>query len=306
MQLTSAILMIRPAAFGYNEQTARSNAFQRSSANQQQAQQTALREFDDMVELLQHHDIDVIVLKDTEEPVKPDAIFPNNWVSFHENGDVILYPMQAHNRRLERREDIIRKLEDRFKVNHIIDLSRFEIKDKFLEGTGSMVLDREHKLAYACLSSRTDKEALEEFCNYAGYRPITFTGADTQGKPIYHTNVLMCIGSRFAIICLECITDESERRQVEERLKKAGKEIIEISLAQVEHFAGNMLEALNKQGQHFVIMSDQAFGSLTEVQKEALGKYAELLHPDIITIETIGGGSARCMMAEIHLPVGSH
>ncbi|GAB2690230.1 arginine deiminase-related protein [Mucilaginibacter koreensis] len=306
MQFTSTILMIRPAAFGYNEQTAESNAFQTIGSNQQQVQQAALQEFDAMVNLLRQHDIDVIVLNDTDEPVKPDAIFPNNWVSFHENGDVILYPMQAHNRRLERREDLIRKLEDHYQVNHIIDLSRFEIQDKYLEGTGSMVLDRENKIAYACLSPRTNEEALEEFCRCAGYTTFTFNGVDAKGQAIYHTNVLMCMGHKFAVVCLECVKDDNERRRLAEQIHHTGKEIVEITFSQLAQFAGNMLEVANKQGQPKLIMSYRAYQSLTELQKAKLGNYAELLHPGLETIENNGGGSARCMMAEVYLPVAEH
>src|ERR1700759_270659 len=207
-QTTSTILMIRPVNFGFNEQTAGSNAFQVRNAEQQQVQDKALSEFDNLVKILQENGVEVIVIDDTPEPHTPDSIFPNNWVSFHQDGNVFLYPMMAENRRLERREDIIMQLEDEFKINHIIDLSRFEHEHKFLEGTGSMVLDRENKIAYACISPRTDRDVLALFCEQAGYKEVSFNAYDEQHQAIYHTNVLMCIGSKFAVICLDSITDD--------------------------------------------------------------------------------------------------
>jgi hypothetical protein len=302
-QVTSSLLMIRPASFGFNEQTAESNAFQQNTADAQQAQQKALQEFDAFAALLKSKGIDVTVINDTEEPVKPDAIFPNNWVSFHENGDVLMYPMQAHNRRLERREDVIRKLEDRFKVNHIIDLSRFELQEKFLEGTGSMVLDRENKVAYACLSPRTNAEVLDTFCKYFEYTAVTFDANDAQQQAIYHTNVMMCVGGRFVVICLDSITDAEEKQAVVQSLENNGKEIIPITLHQMNHFAGNMLEVHNEDGKSLLVMSKSAHQSLTDEQVTALQQYTEILSADLTTIETIGGGSARCMLAEVHLPL---
>lgn len=302
-QTTSTLLMIRPASFGFNEQTAESNAFQQKDAGLQQVQQKALQEFDNFVEILRGKGVDVTVVNDTAQPQKPDAIFPNNWVSFHDNGDVLLYPMQAPNRRYERNESIVRQLEDRFKVNHIIDLSRFELENKFLEGTGSMVLDRENKLAYACLSPRTNAEVLLAFCHQLGYTPVAFNANDTEGKAIYHTNVMMCVGSKFAVICLDSISDDKEKEAVIISLENTGKEIIAISYEQMNQFAGNMLEVKNTDGGSLLVMSKSAHQSLTQEQVLALEKYTEILWADITTIETIGGGSARCMLAEIHLPV---
>ncbi len=302
MASTSHILMIRPAAFGFNEQTAGSNAFQSKNYQNEQVQQKALQEFDAMVRVLRSHGVDVIVLDDTEEPVKPDAVFPNNWVSFHENGDVLLYPMQAENRRMERREDVIRKLEDRFKVKHILDLSRFELQNKYLEGTGSMVLDHENKVVYACLSPRTNGDVLQEFCLYTGYQPVLFTATDDQQQAIYHTNVLMCIGSTYAVICLEAINDDTECQRVTDSLNKTGKEVVTITLEQVKHFAGNMLEVCSREGNCLLVMSEQAYRALTDEQIEAISKHAELIYTPLNTIETSGGGSARCMMAEVYLP----
>ncbi len=304
-QTTSTILMIRPVNFGFNAQTAASNAFQNPEAAQQQVQDKALREFDKLVQLLEENGVEVIVVDDTHEPHTPDSIFPNNWVSFHSDGTVFLYPMLAENRRLERREDIVMQLEDEFKIKHVIDLSRFEHENKFLEGTGSMVLDRENKIAYACLSPRTDGEVLQLFCEQSGYMPVHFHAVDENGTAIYHTNVLMCIGSKFAVICLGSITDEKEKNGVISSLNKTQKEIVSISFAQMNQFAGNMLELKNKAGDSLLVMSQNAYQSLNKDQKITLEKYCKLLYADISTIESNGGGSARCMIAEVHLPVGS-
>ena len=301
-QSTSHILMIRPVNFGFNEETAESNAFQQHDKSQDSVQEKALTEFNNFVTVLKANGVDVIVMDDTPEPYTPDSIFPNNWVSFHASGDIFLYPMQAENRRLERREDIISELEDNFNVKHIIDLSRFEAEDKFLEGTGSMVLDRENKIAYACLSPRTNHEVLNLFCEQAGYKAISFDAVDEKGKAIYHTNVLMCVGSSFAVICLDS-TNPHEKVVVKGSLQSTHKEIIEISFDQMNHFAGNMLEVRNSDGQNLIVMSKAAHDALTAEQKTALEKYGKLIYSDISTIETNGGGSARCMMAEVHLPV---
>ncbi len=295
--------MIRPANFGFNNQTADSNAFQTRSANQQQAQTQALVEFDNLVQTLRDNKVNVTVIEDTPQPHTPDSIFPNNWVSFHTNGDVFLYPMQAENRRLERREDVIRKLEDNFKVSHVIDLSRFEHDDKFLEGTGSMVLDRDNKIAYACLSPRTDAEVLEVFCKQAGYKAVSFNAVDEKGLAIYHTNVLMCVGSKFTTICLDSITDNTEKQNVIKSLTNTNKQIIEISFDQMNHFAGNMLEVQNSNGDTLIVMSQSANQSLTDAQRTILSSFGKLVYADIHTIETNGGGSARCMIAEVHLPL---
>src|ERR1700752_672424 len=201
--------MIRPVNFGFNEQTAGSNAFQNRNVQQQQVQEKAAKEFDGLVNILRENGVEVIVIDDTFEPHTPDSIFPNNWVSFHQDGTVFLYPMMAENRRLERREDIINQLEDEFRVKHVIDLSRFEQENKFLEGTGSMVLDRENKIAYACLSPRTDREVLEQFCTESGYRAVLFHAVDQNGMDIYHTNVLMCVGSSFVVSCVDSIKDDA-------------------------------------------------------------------------------------------------
>lgn len=294
--------MIRPASFGFNEQTAESNAFQQSQAAIPESAQAALKEFDAFADLLKSKGVDVHIINDTIEPHKPDAIFPNNWISFHDNGDVLLYPMQAENRRLERREDIVRKLEEQFTVKHIIDLSRFELENKFLEGTGSMVLDRENLIAYACISPRTDKEVLDAFCKHLNYTPVTFTATDAHQQAIYHTNVMMCVGKQFAVVCLDSIKDENERQTVTKSLTDAGKEIVDITLEQMNHFAGNMLEVQGTDGKSLLVMSKSAHQSLTTSQTDQLQQYAEIVSADLTTIETLGGGSARCMLAEIYLP----
>src|ERR1700761_3706059 len=218
-QSTSHILMIRPVNFGFNEETAESNAFQQHDKSQGSVQEKALTEFNNFVTILKANGVDVIVTDDTPEPYTPDSIFPNNWVSFHASGDIFLYPMQAETRRLERREDIITALEDEFKVRHIVDLSRFEDEGKFLEGTGSMVLDRENKIAYACLSARTDRNVLDIFCQQEGYTAVCFDAVDEKGNPIYHTNVMMCIGSQFAIICMDSVANPHEKVVLTESVK---------------------------------------------------------------------------------------
>lgn len=302
-QSTSHILMIRPVNFGFNEETAESNAFQTKDKNQQAVQEKALAEFNGFVEILTANGVDVTVVDDNPQPYTPDSIFPNNWVSFHGDGNIFLYPMQAENRRLERREDIISLLEDKFKVHHIVDLSRYEEQNKFLEGTGSMVLDRENKIAYACLSPRTDKDVLDVFCDQSGYTAICFDAVDENGKAIYHTNVLMCVGSKFAVICLDSIANPHERVVISESLTSAGKEIIEISFEQMNQFAGNMLEVKSKEAETLIVMSASAYESLNEGQLFTLKQYGKLVYADIQTIENNGGGSTRCMMAEVHLPV---
>src|SRR3569833_718379 len=304
-QTTSTILMIRPVNFGFNEQTAGSNAFQNRNTEQQQVQDEALKEFDGFVNILRDNGVEVIVIDDTTEPHTPDSIFPNNWVSFHQDGTVFLYPMMAENRRLERREDIISQLEDEFKVKHVIDLSHFEHEHKFLEGTGSMVLDRENKIAYACLSPRTDKEVLEEFCYNSGYKPVLFHSVDQNGTDIYHTNVLMCIGSSFVVICMDSIKDEAEKEQVLASFKSTKKQVVTITFDQMNHFAGNMLEVQNKERENKKKKTKSAKDSLGFEQKAILSSFSKPVYADISTIENSGGGSARCMMAGGRGPRGA-
>ena len=305
-QTTSQLLMIRPVRFGFNQQTAQSNAFQdvaQSLKPQEITQAKALVEFDGMVEQLRAAGVVITVIDDTLEPHTPDSIFPNNWISFHADGTVVLYPMQAKNRRLERREDIIAQVNEHFQVNQLIDLSYFEAENKFLEGTGSMVLDRKNLVAYACLSNRTQVEILNEFGRQTGYKIVSFVATDAQAKPIYHTNVLMCIGENFALICLEAIADLDERLNVRSNLEKNGKRIIAINHTQMNGFAGNMLQVKTQAGSNLLVMSSQAYRSLTKAQIKILEEYCRILHCPLDVIEANGGGSARCMMAEIHLPI---
>lgn len=292
--------MIRPVDFKFNEQTAGNNKFQQATA-QQDTQEKALAEFDGLVNLLRENEVDVTVINDTLQPETPDSIFPNNWVSFHEDGQVFLYPMFSENRRLERREDILTTLQKDFKLRTITDLSGYEADEIYLEGTGSMVLDRDQQIAYACLSLRTDQRILDDFCAKAGYSAISFKAVDSSGFPIYHTNVMMCIGDQFAVICLDVIPDEKEKNEVVESFHKNNKEIIEISLPQMNRFAGNMLQVKTKTGAPLLIMSEQAYLSLEKHQVMALEKYSTLIYAPLYTIEQNGGGSARCMLAEIYL-----
>jgi hypothetical protein len=304
LQTTQNILMIRPVAFGFNEQTAESNAFQDAEfgeANKSTSQTKALAEFDKMVVLLRGKGVNVMVVDDTLLPHTPDSIFPNNWISFHASGEIILYPMQANNRRLERRNDIIEKIKSKFNVTKIIDLSYFESENKFLEGTGSMVLFRPNLLSFACLSPRTNEEVLAKFSQETGFEIIAFTAVDENDKQIYHTNVLMCIGSKFVIICLAAIPDLKEKEIVINKIQSAGLEIIDISFSQMNNFAGNMLEVQNNEGKHLLCMSTTAYNSLNGNQISILEKYTEILHFNINTIERNGGGSVRCMMAEVSL-----
>lgn len=297
MQCCEHLLLIRPVNFGFNAETAVNNSFQVNSTGN--VQQKALIEFDGLVSLLAENKLSLTVIADTEIPHTPDSIFPNNWISFHEDGTVIIYPMFAANRRLEKKPHILDKLKEIFHITAVKDLSRYETKNLFLEGTGSMVLDRENRIAYASLSPRTDKHILDEFCSMAGYTPCSFTSMDNSGNPIYHTNVMMCVAANFAVICLEAIRDEQERLMVSGSLTGSGKEIIGISLQQMNAFAGNMLQVRNSEGELLLVMSSQAFGSLNKTQVSKLEKFSRIIHTPLDTIESYGGGSARCMMAEI-------
>lgn len=301
MQSTNHILMIRPVDFKFNEQTAGNNKFQ-EAGTQDNVQAEALKEFDAFVNLLRKNDVDVTVVNDTLSPEKPDSIFPNNWVSFHEDGSVYLYPMFSENRRLERRKDILEGLKDKFEVNHVSDLSFYEQQHLFLEGTGSMVLDRPNKIAYACLSVRTDAEVLDNFCMLTGYQPVAFQAIDAERFPIYHTNVMMCVADQFAVICLESIPDTEEKEKVAMSLIDSGKKIVEITLAQMNRFAGNMLQVKNAHGENLLVMSEQAYLSLTPEQVTTLEEFNKIIYAPLYTIEKNGGGSARCMLAEVHLP----
>ncbi|WP_132534590.1 citrulline utilization hydrolase CtlX [Pedobacter psychrotolerans] len=300
-QITNHLLMIRPVDFKFNEQTAANNKFQVASL-ESDVQNQALKEFDGFVELLRKNDVDVTVIDDTLQPETPDSIFPNNWVSFHDDGSIYLYPMFSENRRLERRKDILEGLKEKFEVNHVSDLSFYEMQYAFLEGTGSMVLDRVNKIAYACLSVRTDQVVLDNFCMLTGYESVSFQAVDNTNFPIYHTNVMMCIGDRFAVICLDSIRNDKEKLAVMLKLTNSGKTIIEITLDQMNHFAGNMLQVADQNGESLLVMSEQAYLSLSKEQVASLEHFSRIIYAPIYTIEKNGGGSARCMLAEIHLP----
>lgn len=309
-QITDSILMIRPVAFRMNEQTAVNNYYQKSSdQSAEEIQNEAMAQFDNFVEVLRRKGIDVIVVQDTVSPETPDSIFPNNWVSFHLDGTICTYPMFAENRRLERRSDIIEMLKKDFEVTNTIDFSGWEAKNGFLEGTGSLILDRENKIAYAAISERTMNEPLDDFCAQTGFTSVRFHAyqtVDGRRLPIYHTNVMMCLGETFAVVCMESIDDPNERIALTLKLKETNKELIEITEHQKEHFAGNMLQVQSSSGDKYIVMSADAYFSLHEDQKKQLSKHGELLYSDISTIEYLGGGSARCMMAEIFLPKKEH
>jgi hypothetical protein len=297
--------MIRPRAFGPNAQTAASNAFQQRVEGPLNAvREQALREFDALANALRDHGVTPLVFEDTAEPSKPDAVFPNNWVSFHADGRVFLYPLEAPVRRAERRMDIVESLsaEHGFRVRDISDLSELENVGAFLEGTGSMVLDRINRVAYAALSSRTHLEALADFAQRADYEITAFDACDADGQPIYHTNVMMAIGTQFAVVCSESIGDEDKRADVLGRLAATGRAVIEIDLAQMHRFAGNLIELRTADGKFIVVLSQNAYDSLTAAQRERLSTFGRLLPVDVATIECVGGGSVRCMLAEVFLP----
>ncbi len=308
-QTTNSILMIRPVSFRMNEQTVVNNYYQKVIENlsPENVNAKAQEEFDTFVEKLRAVGVNVVVVNDTMNPDTPDSIFPNNWISFHQNSDVALYPMFAENRRRERREEILDTLEDQgFLIENIVDYSSAEDDGYFLEGTGSMLLDRANGKAYCALSPRADEELFIEFCEDFDYAPVIFEAfhnVDGERKLIYHTNVMMCLGETFAVICADCIDDKAERKNVIQNLKDNNKEVIFITEEQVNSFAGNMLEVKGEDDKRFIVMSTAAYNSLTEDQIAKLSAHAEILHSSLDTIESCGGGSARCMMAEIFLPL---
>jgi hypothetical protein len=305
-QLTNHIMMIRPANFGFNEQTAENNAFQsRDQINDiQSLKEFARSEFDNMVTILRSKGIQVHVIEDSEYPVKPDAVFPNNWISFHENGTIITYPMFAPNRRIERREDIIETLAQKFKINNRYSFEFYENEDEplFLEGTGSMIFDRQNGIVYACLSQRTDATLLDKFNVLMGTKSCVFKSVDRHDMEIYHTNVMMALGKDFVVICLKSIPDEESQKKLLDFFMQSGKEVIDITIKQMESFAGNMLEVISNEGNRYLCMSQTAYDSLDKEQIEKLSFHTNLLPIPIPTIEKYGGGSVRCMMAEIFLP----
>ena len=305
-QITKNILMIEPVSFNYNAETALNNYFQKRDSNfsKSHIQKKALEEFNNFVKLLRSKQVNVHVIKDTIHPLTPDSIFPNNWISFHSNGEVLLYPMFAKNRRLERRRDIIKKLQNEYLVSEVKSLVHYEDKSIFLEGTGSMILDRTNKICYASISIRTNKSIVLDFCDQLNYKPVLFNFfQDVDGKrlPIYHTNVMMCLASDFAIVCLDAIDSQDEKNSVINSLITTNKEIIQISELQANKFAGNMLQVQGDK--KYLIMSESAFNTLSEGQIQKIESYCSILYSDLKTIEKFGGGSARCMMAEIFLPL---
>jgi len=303
MQITDTLLMVRPAAFGANEVTAATNFFQSTDTKKdpKSIQQAALNEFDNMVELLRQHEINVLVIDDTPAPVKPSAVFPNNWLSTSPEGIVSVFPMYAANRRPEKRDDILKMLAEKFVIKDLQDWSEFEVEGKFLEGTGSMVMDHENKVIYTCYSPRTDISVLEKFANANKYRAIIFIAVDNEGHPVYHTNVMMTLGENFAILCEEAIEEEWELIAVRQLLESSGHEVIRITKQQMHSFAGNMLQVKNNKGEKYLLMSQTAFDSLDEEQKEELAARSKLLPIQIPVIEKTEGGSVRCMIAEIFL-----
>ena len=304
-QLSSSLLMIRPCQFFSNPQTADSNKFQgRSKLSDNELQEAAVNEFDMLVSKLREADLNVCVFEDTPEPITPDSVFPNNWVSFHNDGTVVLYPMEAENRRLERRSDIIERLKEEhgFNVKKIIDMSYLEDKEEYLEGTGSMILDHVNKIAYACLSSRTHKNALLDFSKVMGFSPIPFYAKDALGSDVYHTNVIMSLGEKLAVLCEDAIPLDFEKKQVKDSLQSTGHEIMNISLDQMTSFAGNVLEVISNSDEHLMLMSERAEKSLTKKQKLTIEKYCRIVSSPIQNIEDSAGGSVRCMIAEIALP----
>ena len=305
-QVTNQIMMIRPVAFHMNEQTAVNNYYQKAEKDisVDAIHSEALSQFDTFVEKLRAEGVEVTVFEDTPEPATPDSIFPNNWISFHSDGIIRLFPMFAENRRFERREDILDSLDEKFVIEEVVSYTDWESKSAYLEGTGSLLLDRQNSIAYAAISDRTMLEPLQDFCEEAGYEAVIFhanQSVNGQRLPIYHTNVMMCLGEEFAVVCMESIDDEEEKERLEESLIKTGKELIEITEEQKEQFAGNMLQVVGKNGQRLVVMSSVAFHSLDEKQAQKISNHGKIVHSDIHTIEKLGGGSARCMMAEVFL-----
>ena len=306
-QITNTILMVRPVNFRMNEETAVNNYFQADlKLKNEEINRQAQTEFDNFVNKLVKVGVDVVVVNDVKEQDTPDSIFPNNWVSFHQNGRVGIYPMFAENRRRERRMEFFEQLESRgFRIDEIVDYTEAEEEEIFLEGTGSLILDRVNRKAYCALSARADEELLIEFCEDFEYTPVIFTAyqdVDGKRKPIYHTNVMMCVAENFAVICADSIDDAKERKNVLKHLKEDGKEIIRISETQIHEFAGNMLQVKGADDKKYLVMSATAHKSLNKGQLNAIEKHCEILSADLETIETCGGGSARCMMAEVFLP----
>jgi len=303
MQTTDTVLMIRPARFAFNPDTALNNHFQQATLSPAEAQTRALQEFDDYVGTLREQGVEVVVHQDSPTPHTPDSIFPNNCWSSHADGRLVLYPMQGDNRRLERDKGVLEVLEQRFAVRETVDFSPLERHAVFLEGTGSLVLDRQHQIAYACYSERTNPEALTLFAKRMNYRICAFDAVDRRGAAIYHSNVMMSVGRSLAVVCLQSVADSGQRQALEYSLRDTDKQLLALDWDQLEGFAGNMLELHNKAGEALLVMSRSAWQSLHAPQRALIERHARPVIVDIGTIEQIGGGSARCMLAEIHLPL---
>jgi hypothetical protein len=298
----NTVMMVCPAAFGFNEETAKSNSFQQEiNGSREHILELAVDEFDRAVNQLRANDIHVLVVEDTLVPAKPDAVFPNNWISFHPNGTLILYPMEALNRRCERRLEVVLELQQKFNFEKVLDITHFESENLFLEGTGSVVFDHENKVAFAALSSRTSEIVFEELCKQIQYSPFIFAAFDENNQPIYHTNVVMCIGDDFVVVCLECMQGEQSRELFVNEVSRLGKSVLEISVAQMNAFAGNMLLLRDTQNNNKLVLSETAYQSLSGAQIDFLKQRVDFIRFNIPVIETIGGGSARCMLAEVFL-----
>jgi hypothetical protein len=300
-QLPHGLLMIRPLSFGSNPETSPSNSFQSPVRGSADLSMLARTEFDQMVEILRAHEIDIVIYDDMPDVVRPDAVFPNNWISLHADGKLILYPMMAANRRLERRHDIVNDLQQRYTVTEVVDLSDLENTGHFLEGTGSMVFDHANKIIYACSSPRTDKSVLERVAKILNYSSILFDAVDEKSVPVYHTNVMMSVSEHFAILCLDAVKNEDDQDKLLDSFESSSHKVIAISYAQMNSFAGNTFSVKNKHGESFVLMSQTAFDSLLPGQINEISKYADVLPFNVSNIERYGGGSVRCMVAGIHL-----
>lgn len=299
MGRTVTLLLVRPVCFGFNPETAVNNFFQHEDAARADVQERALREFDGLVRALESRDIPVLVLPDSPEPVTPDSIFPNNWVSSHEDGTLVLYPMFAPNRRLERKPEIVRALVEATGVVRLLDLTGWEKQNLFLEGTGSMVLDRSSRTAYACLGPRTSPEVLADFCRQLGYEAVPFKAVDSDGRSLYHTNLMMSVGTSFAVLCREAFVCAEELEKVEDNLRRQGKRIVDITWEQMMYYTGNILEIKSRAGERFILMSETARRNFREDQLAVLTEGASVLSAPVPTIEQVGGGSVRCMVAEL-------
>lgn len=303
MQITDTVLMVRPAAFAYNEETAANNFFQHPTQEKAEVlQQRVLREFDGVVSALRANNISVLVVDDTNEPHKPDAVFPNNWITTNADGLISIFPLFAHNRRLEKRDDIIELLQQQFSVTDFHDWTELEAEAMYLEGTGSMVIDHPNKIIYAALSPRTHEGALQQFAKANGYRAMPFRAVDEKGRPLYHTNVMMSIGEGFSVLCAKAIEDHTERIAVAQLLEATGHENIYVEMEAMQNFACNLLQLKNRNGEKFIVLSNTAMKAFPDEKLKRLQQYGTLLPVDVATIESVNGGSVRCMLAEIFLP----